>query len=66
MNTTNILAMTTAEGIVAATVIVAVTAVVLLVIWGFFGLARRGMDQRHEQTGRRTGNDTADQRRDER
>lgn len=60
MNPANTLAMTTAEGIVAATVIVAVTAVVLLVVWQMFGLARRGMDRHDEQPGRSTGNRSAD------
>ncbi|HSM67215.1 MAG TPA: hypothetical protein VK860_12985 [Ilumatobacteraceae bacterium] len=47
MISTTHIAMTTAEAIVAATFILAVAALLLLVVWQLFALARRGMDERH-------------------
>lgn len=46
---TTLVAMTTAEAIVASAFMMAVTAVVLLIIWQLFALARRGMDHRADQ-----------------
>ena len=48
IGTTHI-AMTTAEAIVASAFILAVAALIALVIWQLFALARRGMDQRGDQ-----------------
>ena len=49
MTSPTTIAMTTGEAIVAVAVIVAGTALVLLVVWQLFGLARRGMELRAEQ-----------------
>ena len=43
------IAMTTGEAIVAVAVIIAVAALVLLVVWQLFDLARRGMELRSDQ-----------------
>ena len=49
MTPTSLLAMTNAEAIVAAAFILAVAAVVMLIVWQLFSLARRGMDQRTDR-----------------
>ena len=46
--TIHTISMTTGEAIVAVAVIIAVAALVLLVVWQLFGLARRGMELRAE------------------
>jgi hypothetical protein len=52
MPTTAILAMTTGEAAVAITMIITVAALVLLVVWQLFALARRNMELRaHRDTG---------------
>jgi hypothetical protein len=43
------IAMTTAEATVTVTMILAVTALVLLVVWQLFSLARRGMELRAQR-----------------
>lgn len=54
---TTLVAMTTAEALVAAAFILAVAAVVLLIIWQLFALARRGMDQRADPSRRHDPSD---------
>lgn len=56
------IAMTTGEAIVAVAVIAAGTALVLLVVWQLFGLARRGMELRSEHPNGDRGTDARKER----